>query len=190
MDSYSARGNTIFVTFTTVLGTMAAFNHATSYLPQFQATPAAEVKLTKIHDMTVNSYLDADQSLISFELGTDFSTEFHWNMKLLFVYLVATYTSESNVRNEITLWDSIVESAEDAKTKLQQYMIEYPLRDQFKQLRSREVTLRLRYRSMPIVGLMREKEICNHTFTTNAEYFRHQKKGQKEPRPKARNSEE
>jgi len=176
MDSYSARANTIFCSFVTVLGTFAVMNHLTSYLPEFTPKPTAKVAVRKVHDMTVNTYLNMDQSTLSFDLDHDFTTEFHWNMNQLFVYLVASYNDTSNKKNEVTLWDRVVSNQEEALLSAKQLMVEYPLRDQFRELRGRDVRLHLRYRSMPITGVMYTKEICTTDFTTAKDYFRDSKK--------------
>ena len=63
--------------------------------------------MTKIYDMTINAYLDGDQSNIGFDLEADFREMFHWNMNQLFVYVTASFETEKNKRNEITIWDQV-----------------------------------------------------------------------------------
>mmetsp|Transcript_36336 Transcript_36336/g.100124 ORF Transcript_36336/g.100124 Transcript_36336/m.100124 type:complete len:193 (-) Transcript_36336:222-800(-) len=173
MDSYSARANSIFCTFVTVLGVTAVLNHVSVImLPQFKATPSARVEMVRMHDLTVNTYYNIDQSTLSFAVSHDFTSEFHWNMNQLFVYLVASYNDTTNKRNEITLWDSVVTGVQDANFTSRQLMVEYPLRDEFKELRGRDVTLTLKYRTMPITGVMHMKEAAQCEFKTPEEYFR------------------
>uniref|UniRef100_A0A7S0A8Z6 Signal peptidase complex subunit 3 n=1 Tax=Pyrodinium bahamense TaxID=73915 RepID=A0A7S0A8Z6_9DINO len=172
MDSHSARANTIFCTFVTVLGTTAVLNHATAYLPEFAATPTGSVGLNKVHDLTVNTFLNMDQCTLSFNVSHNLTSEFNWNMNQLFVYLVATYNDTTNRRNEVTLWDRIATSREEALLSAKQLMIEYPMRDQYKELRGRDVRLHVRYRTMPITGIMYEKEVGSAKFRQNSEYFR------------------
>lgn len=38
----------------------------------------------------------------------DFSKLFHWNTKLLFVYLVMEYETAKNSRNQLVVWDKII----------------------------------------------------------------------------------
>eukprot|EP00931_Biecheleriopsis_adriatica_P071318 TRINITY_DN45165_c0_g1_i1.p1 TRINITY_DN45165_c0_g1~~TRINITY_DN45165_c0_g1_i1.p1 ORF type:complete len:205 (+),score=43.45 TRINITY_DN45165_c0_g1_i1:137-751(+) len=175
MDGYSARGNTIFCTFATVMGTCAVLNHLSTWLPmeRFDVKPVANININKVHDLTLNTYLNMEQSILSFNLTHDLSSEFHWNMNQLFLYVVATYNdTSSNRRNEVTIWDRIVRSTEDANFKKKAVMVEYPLRDQFRELRSQKVHLHLRYRTMPIVGIMYEKEVASSSFQIPGEYFR------------------
>ncbi|CAE7616001.1 Arxes2 [Symbiodinium natans] len=104
MDSYSSRGNSIFCTFVTVLGTTAVLNHLSTFLPmkQFDVQTSGTVHMNKIHDLIPNSHHACDQSVLSFNISHQLSSEFHWNMNQLFVYLVATYNdTASNMRNEV-----------------------------------------------------------------------------------------
>lgn len=172
MDSYSARANTIFCSFVTVLGTMAVLNHLTTWLPSFATTSTGSVHLNKVHDLTINTFLNMDQSVLSFDASHDLTSEFNWNMNQLFVYLVASYNSTSNRRNEVTLWDRIVTNKDEAVSAGKQLMIEYPLRDQGRELRGQDIRLDLRYRTMPITGLMYPKQLGSSVFKANNEYFR------------------
>eukprot|EP00434_Breviolum_minutum_P022254 symbB.v1.2.019639.t1/scaffold1617.1/size109270/3 len=164
MDTYSSRANTIFCTFCTVLGTTAVLNHLSTFLPmdQFDVHTSGALQLNKVHDLVPNSHFNSDQSVLSFHLNHNLAEEFHWNMNQLFLYVVATYNdTESNKRNEVTIYDKIIRSPEAAKFKQKNVMIEYPLRDQVRELRDRKVRLHARYRTMPIVGLMHEKEVAS-----------------------------
>merc|ERR1719424_1983986 len=151
---------------------MAALNHMTSYLPAFQAHVTSSVSVNKVHDLTINTNLDMDQSTLSFDLNHNFTSEFHWNMNQLFVYLVASYNTTSNVRNEVTIWDRIITNAEEAQMVARKLAVEYPLRDMKRELRGRKIQLHVRYRTMPITGIMYTKEISTSTFQAPDEYFR------------------
>ena len=105
MDSYPTRWNTIFCNFITCLGGCAFLCHVTSYFYEPKVT--ASIEMTKIYDMTINAYLDGDQSNIGFDLEADFREMFHWNMNQLFVYVTASFETEKNKRNEITIWDQV-----------------------------------------------------------------------------------
>eukprot|EP00929_Paragymnodinium_shiwhaense_P016878 TRINITY_DN125569_c0_g1_i1.p1 TRINITY_DN125569_c0_g1~~TRINITY_DN125569_c0_g1_i1.p1 ORF type:complete len:196 (+),score=43.48 TRINITY_DN125569_c0_g1_i1:115-702(+) len=173
MDSYSSRGNTIFCTFVTVLGTCAALNHLTTWLPQFQTTQTGSIKLDKVWDLTPNNHYKADQCTLSFDMDMNLDSEFHWNMHQLFVYVVASYNETSNKRNEVTLWDDIATKENVGMfKKMNAQMVEYLLRDQYHDLRGKDVRLHIRYRTMPIVGLMYLKEIAVFDFKVPDDYVR------------------
>jgi len=173
MDSYSARANSIFCTFVTVLGTCAFLNHVTTWLPALQTTTTGTIKLDKVWDLTPNNHYNADQCTLSFDAEMDFESEFHWNMHQLFVYVVASYNETTNKRNEVTIWDAIVQKDNYHRFRTKdKEMVEYLLRDQYKELRGRDVRLHLRYRTMPIVGQMYLKEISTWDFKVPDDYVR------------------
>lgn len=49
------------------------------------------------------------QAVVTFDLNADLRSIFSWNTKQLFVYVQAEYETEDNKRNEIVLWDSIIQ---------------------------------------------------------------------------------
>lgn len=168
MESYTGRANAVLVTFSTVLAICAAANYMSSFLtPQ---TPIGDVQLTEIFDLTVNNQLKSDQMNIQFHIKTDLTSAFQWNTKQLFVYVVCSYQTQKNKFNEVVVWDRIIEKAEDAIID-QNVVNKYPLRDQYRLLKTRNVTLQLRYRYMPIVGIMKEYFVAESSFTTPSEYF-------------------
>lgn len=142
-------------------------------MDQFDVRTSGNVQLNMVHDLIPNSHLNSDQSFLSFHLNHNLSQEFHWNMNQLFLYLVVTYNdTASNMRNEVTIYDKIIRSPEAARFKQRNLMNEYPLRDQFRELRDQKVRLHVRYRTMPIVGLMHEKEVAAVDFQMPDQYFR------------------
>ena len=96
-------------------------------------------KLTRFH-----SYTQADLSGI-----------FNWNVKQLFVYISATYATQSNTFNEVVIWDKVVTSADAAKLVLTEQYNKYPLVDQKAGLRDTPITLSLFWDIMPITGLIK-----------------------------------
>lgn len=55
-----------------------------------------------------------DLGFITFDLKTDLTGLFNWNVKQLFLYLTAEYESDSNVLNQVVLWDKIILRGENA----------------------------------------------------------------------------
>lgn len=49
-------------------------------------------------------------SELRFDLSIDFNPIFHWNAKQVYLYLVLEYTTEANKRNEMIIWDKIIQS--------------------------------------------------------------------------------
>ena len=82
---------------------------------------------------------------------------FHWNIKQLFVYVVATFATPTNPKNQIVLWDRIIESTDRRDAKVldeRNVFVKYGLVDQGAELRGAEVELSLMWDHMPLTGSM------------------------------------
>lgn len=123
---------------------------------------------------SLKSHGGVDRSLLSFDLEADLTPAFHWNIKQIFVYVVATYKTPSTPVNRIVLWDKIVEASDDDKViNEKNVFVKYALVDQGDELRGKEVELQLMWDHMPITGLLymgeQDKETTS-TFTLPSEY--------------------
>ena len=49
-----------------------------------------------------------DLALLTFDLKANLTDVFNWNVKELFLYVMAEYSSPNNVRNQVFLWDKIL----------------------------------------------------------------------------------
>lgn len=101
---------------------------------------------------------------------------FHWNVKQLFVYVVASYETSSKVINDVVIWDKIIENIDsDADKHIQEenVFVKYALVDQGNELRGKDVTLKLMWDHMPITGFVymdeQEKDTTS-TFELPVEY--------------------
>jgi len=113
---------------------------------------------------------------LSFDLDVDLNPAFHWNIKQLFVYVVATYKTKKNPKNQIVLWDNIVEATHPKNKKIIKQTnipVKYALIDQANGLRGEDVELQLVWDHMPLTGTlyMGEQEKSEVTsFTLPYEY--------------------
>ena len=109
---------------------------------------------------SLKSHGSVDRALLSFDLKADMRPAFHWNIKQLFVYVVASYESKKNTNNQIVIWDKIVEAIhpEDMVIDLENVFVKYALVDQGDELRGKEVKLQLMWDHMPITGLLYQGE--------------------------------
>lgn len=55
-----------------------------------------------------------DLGFLTFDLHTDLSHLFNWNVKQLFLYLTAEYATANNELNQVVLWDKIILRGENA----------------------------------------------------------------------------
>lgn len=84
---------------------------------------------------------------------------FNWNVKQLFVYISASYPSESNSFNEVVIWDRVINRTADARLLLAGVYNKYPLVDQRAELKGAPVTLSLSWDVMPITGLLKKTSV-------------------------------
>lgn len=129
------------------------------------------VKSLKLNTLkSLRNHGGVDRALLSFDLHADLTPAFHWNIKQLFVFVVAEYTTAVNPLNQVIIWDKIVKSKEEAHLKFYNEFIKYALIDQGAELRNRTITLKLYFDHMPITGRIYVGNTSNRTFTLPGKY--------------------
>ena len=115
-----------------------------------------------------------DQARLSFDLEVDLTPAFHWNTKMLFVYVVAIYETAGRT-NQVVLWDKIVEADKPKYLKEINTVVDYPLKDQrWGVLRGKDVTLQLQWVHVPITGfffLAQQPMDSAYSFSLPTEYL-------------------
>jgi signal peptidase complex subunit 3 len=123
---------------------------------------------------SLKSHGGVDRALLSFDIHADMEPAFHWNVKQLFVYVVASYESESKKVNQVVVWDKILEAIDPKKLiKEENVFVKYALVDQGTELRGKDVTLSLHWDHMPITGFLYmggQSPDTTTSFTLPAEY--------------------
>lgn len=170
MDSHLARSSTVLCNFLCALFVTAALNYLTGSFMVPSEMPGS-ISKCETYDMQVNQYLKSDQSNIGFDMEFDFRRMFNWNTKLIFVTVVASYKSTRVSNNEVTLWDMIIQSPENAVMKPQRFVNKYPLRDNGRGLRNREVTVELWVHRHPVIGVASKTKVKSTKFRTPSKYF-------------------
>ena len=84
-------------------------------------------------------------------MKADLSSCFGWNTKQLFCYIKVVYETEDHVRNEVTVWDKVVNKEEDMRVD-EVFLSKYRLVDNGMGLRGREVNVTLAWNVMPYIG--------------------------------------
>jgi len=116
------------------------------------------LKLNKLRSLKRHG--GVDRALLSFDLKVDMNPAFHWNIKQLFVYVVASYETKGRT-NQVVLWDKIIESIDSEEDKIideENVFVKYALVDQGHELRGKEIKLQLQWDHMPITGLLHMAE--------------------------------
>lgn len=93
-------------------------------------------------------------SRVAFDVEADLTPLFNWNTKQIFVYLTAEYNGleRAETVSEVTYWDKIVTSKEDAHLSLHDTKSKYSVWDLEEKLEGRELTFKLKWNIQPWVG--------------------------------------
>ena len=164
MFSSSQRFQGVFGFFTTVLFGLCAAIALTSYFPlkPFSNTPNTNeisISVPKIivkYSRAPRSYSSKQQEYahLKFDVEADFAPLFHWNTKQIFLYLVASYEGDKYGSNEITVWDSIIQSKDAARVNVLGKKNKYAIGDIEKKFNGRDVKFELHWNVMPQVGVL------------------------------------
>jgi len=131
-----------------ILAAVSKIGHASRHKPDVKKLKLNKLKSLKAHG-------GVDRALLSFDLHVDLNPAFHWNIKQLFVYVVAEYKTDKNPKNQIVLWDKIVEATSPQEAKIikqDNIFVKYALVDQGRDLRGEDVKLQLMWDHMPLTG--------------------------------------
>ncbi|KAJ1066812.1 hypothetical protein K5549_019465, partial [Capra hircus] len=67
----------------------------------------------------------SDLGFITFDITADIQNIFDWNVKQLFLYLSAEYSTKNNALNQVVLWDKIVLRGDNPKLLLKDMKTKY-----------------------------------------------------------------
>ncbi|ERE89602.1 signal peptidase complex subunit 3-like protein [Cricetulus griseus] len=103
------------------------------------------------------SNLDESLETLKIEFQSDCSSQniFDWNVKQLFLYLSAEYSTKNNALNQVVLWDKIVLRGDNPKLLLKDMKTKYFFFDDGNGLKgNRNVTLTLSWNVVPNAGIL------------------------------------
>ncbi|CAI4624813.1 BAQ_1a_G0035510.mRNA.1.CDS.1 [Saccharomyces cerevisiae] len=104
---------------------------------------------------------------IKFDLNTDLTPLFNWNTKQVFVYLTAEYNSTEKITSEVTFWDKIIKSKDDAVIDVNDLRSKYSIWDiEDGKFEGKDLVFKLHWNVQPWVGLLTYGEtVGNYTLT-------------------------
>ncbi|XP_061399510.1 signal peptidase complex subunit 3 [Musca vetustissima] len=113
-----------------------------------------------------------DLGYITFDLETNLTSIFNWNVKQLFIFLTAEYKTADNVLNQVVLWDKIIRRGDNAELDFKNLNTKYYFWDDGNGLRNNpNVTLYLSWNIIPNAGLLPTiMSLNSHTFKFPSEY--------------------
>jgi Signal peptidase subunit len=153
MDSNYNRTYYTATTFFWALFATACLNHLTHIVVPVSVTGAVEI--VDIKEFVLNKQFKSDQATVEFKLSYDLSNEYGWNFSQIYLSVVAEYSTDKKSRNQVTLYDQILDSKEKLVASEVTIVNEYPLRDQYKgTLLDNEIQLVIYYQRFPVFGLL------------------------------------
>ena len=149
MHNVLVRLNAVIFFALTVLVFMAIFAAISTYLH----TGEPIVETLRVNDLKLlRVFRGRDNAEVYLDIRADLRPAWHWNLKQLFVFVVAEYESDLNVLNQIVIWDTIIQDREEAILDLERQEGKYSLIGQGVELRNKTVQLKLHWDHMPYTG--------------------------------------
>lgn len=134
--------------------------------------PRPVVETVRVNELlSLRAHGGVDRALLSFDLQADLTPAFHWNLKQLFVFVLAEYTTPANVLNQVILWDKIVTDERDARLDERNIYVKYALIDQTNELRNASVNYLLVWDHMPVTGRLFMEREAGSTAILPTQYF-------------------
>ncbi|XP_023716935.1 signal peptidase complex subunit 3 isoform X2 [Cryptotermes secundus] len=166
MHSVLTRGNAILAYTLSVLAALTFFCFISTVFIDYRTE--ATMNTVKVVVKNVPDYGVAreknDLGFLTFDLQTDLTHLFNWNVKQLFLYLTAEYSTPTNKLNQVVLWDKIILRGENAVLDFKNMNTKYYFWDDGKGLKDNpNVTLTLSWIIVPNAGLYFQGQPQCHT---------------------------
>ncbi|CAF1335242.1 unnamed protein product, partial [Adineta steineri] len=154
MHSFLSRLNTLFAFTISVLAVLTIGVFVSTYFEKYYETVSIGVNKPIVKHMTDYSANRKKNDLGVLQLNLDMNLNqlFDWNVKVLFLYLIAEYVTPANSLNQVVLWDKIIRRGENARIYLHDIATKYYFWDDGENLRSNNVTLSLAWNIIPNAG--------------------------------------
>ncbi|XP_054263284.1 signal peptidase complex subunit 3-like isoform X2 [Macrosteles quadrilineatus] len=167
MHSFLSRANAILAYTLTVLAFLTFVCFISTLFIDYRTTSKIETVVVVVASREKN-----DLGYLTFNLKTDLTHLFNWNVKQLFLYLTAEYTTSNNVLNQVVLWDKIILRGENAVLDFKNMNTKYYFWDDGNGLKSNpNVTLTLTWNIIPNAGLLPSIfALGHHSFKFPNEY--------------------
>ncbi|XP_046281303.1 signal peptidase complex subunit 3-like [Marmota monax] len=157
MNSILSRANSLFAFSLSVMAALTLGCFITTAFKDRSAPVRLHVSrilLKNVEDFT-GPRKRSDLGFITFHITADLENTFDWNVKQLFVYLSAEYSTKNNAVNQVVLWDKIVLRGDNPKLLLKDMKTKYFFFDDGNGLKgNRNVTLTLSWNVVPNAGIL------------------------------------
>ncbi|NXP35855.1 SPCS3 peptidase, partial [Leiothrix lutea] len=99
--------------------------------------------------------LNGKKCMVFFLTGIHLQSIFDWNVKQLFLYLSAEYSTKNNALNQVVLWDKIMLRGDNPRLSLKDMKSKYFFFDDGNGLKgNRNITLTLSWNVVPNAGIL------------------------------------
>ncbi|XP_073999507.1 signal peptidase complex subunit Spase22-23 [Rhodnius prolixus] len=174
MHSLLSRGNAIVAYTLSLLACLTFLCFLSTLFVDYTAN--SSINTVKVVVKNVPDYSASrekcDLGFITFDLQANLTTLFNWNVKQLFLYLTAEYSTENNILSQVVLWDKIILRGENAVLDFKSMNTKYYFWDDGNGLRGNpNVTLTLSWNIIPNAGLLPSLvAFGRHSFSFPSEY--------------------
>lgn len=174
MHSLLSRGNALVAFTLSILAILTGLCFLTTLFVDYRSS--ATINTVKVVVKNVPDYSASrekcDLGFLTFDLQANLTNVFNWNVKQLFLYLTAEYSSAKNSLSQVVLWDKIILRGENAILDFKSMNPKYYFWDDGNGLRNNSrVVLTLSYNIIPNSGLLPNIGADgNHIFRFPSEY--------------------
>ncbi|CAA9999847.1 unnamed protein product [Nesidiocoris tenuis] len=157
MHSLLSRGNAIVAYTLSLLACLTFLCFLSTLFVDYRTIAA--INTVKVVVKSVPDYSAAreecDLGFITFDLQANLTNLFNWNVKQLFLYLTAEYSTANNALSQVVLWDKIILRGEKAILDFKNMNTKYYFWDDGSGLRGHQnITLTLAWNIIPNAGLL------------------------------------
>ncbi|XP_052457187.1 signal peptidase complex subunit 3-like [Carassius gibelio] len=157
MNTVLSRANSLFAF---SLSVMAALTFGCFITTAFKdRSVPVDIHVSKVMIKNVDDFTGprerSDLGFVTFDIYANLQPIFDWNVKELFLYLTAEYSTKSNALNQVVLWDRIILRGDNTKLNLKDVKSKYFFFDDGNGLRAnKNITLTLSWNVVPNAGIL------------------------------------
>ncbi|VDM99657.1 unnamed protein product [Thelazia callipaeda] len=157
MHTIWTRANAVFAFMLSVLSTMTfCVFVSTVWLPNSAPVvlSANNIRVKSFKDYASDN-MQSDVAMVELNIQVDVTSVFNWNVKQVFLYLVAEYSTSTAPVNQVVLWDKIIRRGEWSTVHEEGVTPKYYFMDDGTNLLNhKNVTLVLRWNVVPNAGYL------------------------------------
>ncbi|GIX61817.1 signal peptidase subunit protein [Babesia caballi] len=169
MTNYALRIYTVFSTAVFAAGIALSLNYLSGCVHRSGVTPTGSISHLQTFELkTIPGQVD--RAALELHLSYDLREVFDWSSSVVFLYVTANYETPKHPRNELIIFDKVIEDRAEAFEPGRNLVSKYYMVDYGRSLRNTPVTLRLFYSVVPIGGMISSHQLAESRFKLPSEY--------------------